>query len=152
MFVTARDKLYQRATQPRRPDEAFDSNILLESCVLHLRNLVDFFYPQTPKQDDVTARSYIPGWGARSLPLELQEFRVRANKELAHITLTRKAGAPPEKDFDFGILSVTMRAIISDFINQVDLKKVPPETIDALRKIGSVVLVTGGPVFHSSSG
>src|SRR5271157_3062087 len=77
MFAEARDALYGGMQQ------GFESNLLIEACVLHFRNLVDFFYPSASQQaDDVTAVDYISTWGSPSLPAPLKDARDRANKEL----------------------------------------------------------------------
>ena len=153
MFLTARNKLFKSAPQRSPdPDEAFNRNLLIESCVLHFRNLVDFFYPPSPTQpDDVTAADYVPGWGSPSVPTILKDARTRANKELAHLTLKRKAGAPPDKAWDFADLSNAMTSIIEDFITRVDVSNLPPPTKTVLQRIGGVVKVTGGAVFKTSS-
>lgn len=161
MFVAARDKLFQNARlqsqqphfHPPQPDEIFNRNLLIESCVLHFRNLVDFFYPpSSPQPDDVTAADYVPGWGSPAAPSILRDARNRANKELAHLTLKRKAGAPPDKAWDFADLSIAMTSIIRDFLMRVDASNLPQRTIAVLQRIGAVVKVAlaGGPVFTTS--
>ena len=160
MFLTARDKLFQCARlrhqqlqpHPHQPDEDFNRNLLVESCVLHFRNLIDFFYPPSSSlPDDVTAADYVPGWGSPPVPTILKDARTRANKELAHLTLKRKMGAPPDKHWDFADLGNAMTPIIGDFITRVDASKLSPRTKAVLQGIGGVVKVTGGPVFTTSS-
>ena len=127
MFVTARDKLFQPADlrqqqqhlppQFPQPEEQFNRNLLVEAAVLHFRNLVDFFYPSpNPQPDDVTAADYVTGRGSPTIPIDLKNARDRANKELAHITLKRKAGAPPDKSRDFGAMSIAMKPAIEKFL------------------------------------
>lgn len=54
MFAKARNKILSGAAP------GFESNILIESCVLHLRNLTEFFYPKNVQPDDVVAAHYAP--------------------------------------------------------------------------------------------
>jgi hypothetical protein len=157
MFLAARNKLFLSAPPqplPRGPDEAFNRNLLIESCVLHLRNLIDFFYPpSSPQPDDVTAADYVPGWNSPPAPPILRDARNRANKELAHLTLKRKMGAPPDKAWDFADLSNAITPIIGEFFKRVDASKVPLRTRVMFGRIGGVVKVTGwtGPVFKTST-
>jgi hypothetical protein len=163
MFVTARDKLFQLAAlreqqqqhlppQPPQPEEEFNWNLLVEASALHFRNLVDFFYPSPIRHsDDVTAVNYVASWGSPARPIDLSDAHKRANKELAHLTLKRKAGPSPDKSWDFGAMSIAMKPVIEEFLNRVDPKNVPAGTVAELRKIGGTMCVTGGPVFHSSS-
>ena len=156
MFLDARDKLFQYAlpqVHSRNPDEAFNCDLLIESCVLHFRNLVDFFYPPlSQKSDDVNAADYVSGWNSRPTTPILEDARKRANKELAHLTLGRKPGTPPHKAWDFADLSNAMTPIIEEFFKRVDASKLPPRTKSVFDKIGGVVkmTVTGGPVFTTS--
>jgi hypothetical protein len=156
MFLAARDKLFQSAApklHPGNPAEAFNRNVLIESCVLHLRNLLDFFYPPSSSQsDDVSAADYIPGWNSGPLPRILEDAHKRANKELAHLTLKRKPGAPPDKAWDFAEIGNAMTPIIEEFFKRVDASKVPPRTKAVFDRIGAVVKVTlaEGPVFTTS--
>ena len=68
------------------------NNAILESWVIHLRNLIDFFYAM-PQKDDIVASDYISDWDSirsqtQKSPL-LQEATNKANKQLAHLTLAR---------------------------------------------------------------
>src|ERR1017187_6581047 len=57
MFVQARETL--KHTAPL----SFEMNAMVELCVLHFRDLLDFFYPtQNVKDDDVIAADYIVDW------------------------------------------------------------------------------------------
>jgi hypothetical protein len=155
MFTTARNTLFALPSQQTsnaqlpQPAEIFNQNLLVESCVLHFRNLVDFFYPSSPQSDDISASDYAPSWGSPALPGNLKDARIRANKELAHLTLKRKAGSSPDKFWNFYELSITMGAVITDFLNRVDTSKIP-NAANELRKIGAIVMLAPGPVFRSS--
>ena len=73
---------------------------LLESFAIHLRNLIDFLYtdPKDAKPDDLVAADFFnssAAWAPGAISRSLQEARVRANKEVSHITYKRKAGMDP---------------------------------------------------------
>ncbi|MCB9924398.1 MAG: hypothetical protein H6822_19625 [Planctomycetaceae bacterium] len=64
---------------------------LLESFLLHVRVLMDFFYGERSgdKADDVIAADFVAGWNAS--PSEyLVKLRRPLNKLLAHLTLERQ--------------------------------------------------------------
>jgi hypothetical protein len=84
------------------------NNALLESAVLHARNLIDFLYPRdTARSGDVTARDFFDPTDLRdrsapSVPKALTEMRRRADKELSHLTVHRISGTPVEKEWPIG--------------------------------------------------
>src|SRR5437868_5537964 len=61
-------------------------SVLIESFVVHLRNLIDFFFTPPNHEDDVTAIHFCPQW-AEVIPDTLRVAKERANKELSHLTL-----------------------------------------------------------------
>ncbi len=77
-------------------------NAVLESCLLHVRILLDFFETSRSKRfkDSVLAEDY--GFDARDVGIE-DPYRTRLNKDLAHITYSRiglgplRKAWPPEK-------------------------------------------------------
>ena len=131
MFLAAREALRLARSQ------SFEMNTRIEVCVVHFRNLVDFFYLAKPKVDDVVAAHYVPDWERQrpALSTPLEKARSRANKEMAHLTTRRIAGSVPEKAWDFNALSTEMRPVIKSFLNLVALGKVPQNTIAELSKI-----------------
>ena len=103
MFLTARNKLFKSAPQCfPDTDAAFNRNLLIESCVLHFRNPVDFFYPPSPaRPDDVSAADYVPGWGSPVVPTILKDARIRANKELGPPHVEAINGGTPKQSLGF---------------------------------------------------
>ena len=130
MFVSARSAVYEAFADPTA--NTFHRNALLEVSVLHLRNLILFFYPSQPKPSDVTAKHYVDSWNDQC-PLPLDKARRRANKELAHLTAERKAGTPPDKAWDFRDLSAELRKTVAGFIGSAN--GLPARTLAELRKI-----------------
>jgi len=100
-------------------------NVLIESCTLHLRNLVDFFYQSNAKADDVIAADYVADWDKKCPAISslLEKARTRANKEVAHLTTKRIAGSPPEKAWDFDAVSAELRPAIA----KDDFSMIKPE-------------------------
>ena len=76
---------------------------LIESFVIHLRNVIVFLYPpRHRKPSDVVAEHFFDRpdeWKKKLPPLSaaLQKAKTRADKEVAHLTTGRIAGAPLEK-------------------------------------------------------
>ena len=131
MFVQARETLNHTAPK------TFPMNAMVEVCVLHLRNLVDFFYPtQNVKDDDVIAADYVVDWGSACpvLSAVLEEARKRAHKEMAHLTTSRISCCIPKKAWDFAALSVEMQPVVAAFTAGTK-GKVPAETVSVLLTI-----------------
>jgi hypothetical protein len=81
-------------------------NALIESFAIHTRNLIDFFYLNYPKPDDLTASQFIDDdqhtfWedNLPSITPFLTAVKTRANKEISHLTKRRVAGIPPQKEW-----------------------------------------------------
>jgi hypothetical protein len=83
------------------------TNALLESFVIHFRSLVDFLYPPAnAKEDDVLSTDYFEDptvWERIRPPLSdlLRGGRVRAHKEIAHLTYARLAVTPETKPWAY---------------------------------------------------
>ncbi len=71
-------------------------NLVIEGFPIHLRNLLDFFYPTSkqPRPTDVLASDYFDeGKLPRDFPeitATLESARIRAHKEVSHLTMLRK--------------------------------------------------------------
>lgn len=112
------------------PDEraaAYLQNLLLEGFVLHLRSIVEFFFPGNPKPDDVVAADFCADavWQPK-LPGVLKEARIRANKELAHLTSKRKPGVGASKGWDLVRLSEELQAVMRLFVEQALPSRLAP--------------------------
>lgn len=102
-------------------------NALIESFAIHLRNLIDFFYPGQIQADDVVASEFLddPGeWPKLSfISTRLSSARIRAHKEVSHLTRKRIAGAPPEKGWDVAELMGEIKGTLTHFIATASAKK-----------------------------
>jgi hypothetical protein len=101
-------------------------SILIESFVIHLRNLIDFFFTPRSKDDDVVAADFCPGWN-ESLSNTLKTAKERANKELSHLTLGRKAGFDPGKPWKVVDLFQEVTDVAKRFAAQASPAKLSPE-------------------------
>jgi hypothetical protein len=132
LFYEAQMFVVCRAVKPR---DQFETNLKAEGFALHLRNLIEFFYPSNPHVDDVLAADYAANWDAKRpaiTPL-LENARVRAGKELHHLTAQRIAGRPSHKPWDFDGISKDLKGVISAFIGLEP--KIPQGTISELSEI-----------------
>ena len=73
-------------------------DIIFRYFGIHLRNLIDFLFtpPGEEHPDDVIAADFCPSWN-EAISVKLDAARVRANKEVSHLTPLRKAGFDPTK-------------------------------------------------------
>jgi hypothetical protein len=121
-----------RAMKPR---DQFETNLKAEAFGLHLRNLIEFFYPSNPHPDDVLAADYVADWNAKRpaiTPL-LESARARAGKELHHLTAQRTAGRPSHKAWDFEGIGKELKDVVSAFLSLQP--HIPQGTISELLEI-----------------
>ena len=95
------------------------SNVLIESFVVHLRNLIDFLYIDAPQKTDVVAADFCADgvWKAARprVSAALETARTRANKEIAHLTTDRLKGSSPAKRWEFVALAKEIHALLRVF-------------------------------------
>jgi hypothetical protein len=72
-------------------EEVRDASAFLESFLLHVRVLRDFFCRQRQEPDDVVASDFIDGWAQppTSDYVYVHAQKKRLDKALAHLTTTR---------------------------------------------------------------
>jgi hypothetical protein len=101
---------------------AWLTNALLESFVIHLRALIDFFYtPDRPKPDDMLATDYFPEprhWESvrPSMSEVLKNARARAHKEIAHLTYARLDVTSETKPWNFVGISKEIESLMDKFL------------------------------------
>ena len=106
-------------------------NALLESFLIHYRNLYDFFYPEFPGRKrlphDVCAFDYLPDrkhWRKSRPDVNLKkvlENRERVNCLLAHLTLRRlkyKNRSWPDE-----MMALTIEKLVAAFLLQLPVEK-----------------------------
>jgi len=113
------------------------SNVLIESFAVHVRNVIDFLYLGNPKPTDVVAADFFASeeW-AKIRPCispRLSAARVRANKEIAHLTTDRITGSPPEKVWDFAGLATEIRPLMRLVATNALASRLSPNVAAAIR-------------------
>jgi hypothetical protein len=101
-------------------------NAVLESFLIHGRNLIDFFHPEGSLENDVVAEHYFADpmkWKKRRgrIPESLKRLRIRANKELAHLTYDRLRVPAEEKGWDFLQIVVDLESLFTKFREHKDM-------------------------------
>jgi hypothetical protein len=95
---------------------SFASSVLLESFVVHLRTLIEFFYFE-PKEGYVRAKDFFSTsdqWNpSRTQPLSMALDR--ANGEASHLTWDRQDGTPAEKEWNVQALLTEIETVAKDF-------------------------------------
>jgi hypothetical protein len=117
---------------------------LLESWVGHLRNLINLFC-RPRDRDDVIAADFFdnPGEWTQSESDTLKNARVRADKELSHITGKRKYTGDKDKDWDVAGLFREIEDIANDFASKASEAKLHSDVrrlLGAARSEGVFVL------------
>lgn len=99
-------------------------NGMIEVFAIHLRNLIDFFYLDNVKPTDVVAADFCANGAWKQVRPQigptLERARIRANKEIAHLTTARMAGSPPDKSWNPESLSQEIAGLLQAFVATVD--------------------------------
>ena len=112
------------------------NNALIESFVIHLRNLMEFLWPENPTNDMVVATDYFDDpdyWPKRlgPMPQRLRSARIRAAKEIAHLSYDRIKLTRDRKAWQYVDLLNDIGMAFAKFVAQVDRGKICPELLDA---------------------
>lgn len=116
--------------------EGFARSALIESFAVHFRNLADFFYPGKLLADDLTAADFFDSpsaWNPTAASKLLEESRVRANKEISHITYQRKGERDPTKPWQVGSLLHEIEALAQQFAATASRQKLHQSVITWLQ-------------------
>jgi hypothetical protein len=136
--------------------ESLERCALIESFAIHLRNLFDFFYNQSPRDTDVVAADYFDdpaAWSERPSSV-LIVARKRADKEVSHLTLQRKDAADPDKNWPVGDYFKLMQPTVQAFVRTVSLKRLHPrvkEWVDLTYRDRPSLIVGIGPINLSTA-
>lgn len=100
--------------------EIVANNVYTESFVIHLRNLIQFLYPQRTKENSVIAEDFFvdPMVWKRIRPKmskTLKDARERSHRELAHLTTDRLKVTPATKRWPFISLAKEIKDLIERF-------------------------------------
>ena len=109
-------------------------NALVESFAIHLRNMLDFLWPDKPKRksDWVIAADFFPSpsdWEKLCPEISqlLLDSRVRAAKEIAHLTYACLAVDPEQKDWDVRQIANEVTRVVEKFIRHVPMQFLGPK-------------------------
>ena len=99
--------------------------MVLESFVIHLRNLITFLYPYTKRDEDVCAEDYYMNsktWSHLHPQIStiLSQAKTRADKEVGHLTTSRQFGTPKSKIWKVVILTDEIMPILKLFCGSAD--------------------------------
>lgn len=108
---------------------------MIEAFVVHLRNLIDFLYIKNPQSTDVVASDFCAAWQTTRPPITttLESARVRANKELAHLTRSRLTGTPPAKMWDFPAFANEIKSLLHLFVKNARVSALSPVVGQVIR-------------------
>jgi hypothetical protein len=118
-------------------------NATIESFVLHLRNLLDFFYTP-PRKTDVSATMF---YDSGHLPLDfppesasLSTAHRRAHKEMTHITTERHWEGNPAKLWEFHRILREVKPLMEKFLQTASAARLHPDFIQQTK----MLLTTAG--------
>lgn len=131
--------------------DGYMHDALLESWVVHLRNLINFFC-RPRDRDDVIAEDFFdnPAAWSRSESKTLETARLRADKELSHITQKRKDADDKDRSWKVAGLSREVWDIATKFSSQASQAKLHSDVRQLLVARPEVMIVVGG-VSHSTA-
>lgn len=100
------------------------NNALIESFVIHLRVLIDFFYPESVQNDDVIAADYFNNdaeWNNIRPPMteNLKAWKIRAHKEIAHLTYARLKVTAETKGWPFIEIAESINLVMDIYLKNV---------------------------------
>lgn len=114
---------------------------LIESAAIHVRNVIEFLYPRSVRKTDVVASDFLSAgeWNRVRPPISesVSDARDRANVQIAHLTTSRVAGAPPKKAWDFPGLAGELQPVLRRFATQASRDWLAENVIAMLIKKGS---------------
>jgi hypothetical protein len=136
---------------------SYEQSAFVESFATHLRNLIDFFFDQSPQPTDVIAADFFDNpdaWRPTITPT-LDEARIRANKEVSHLTLQRKGPTDPKKTWPIGVYFREVEPVVQAFVMGASQKKLSPkvdEWVNLAYRQGVITVRGAGSFSNSTSG
>lgn len=98
---------------------------LLESFLIHCRNLIDFFYPTDfckKDKDNILAEHYVEAW-PNNISDGLNNYRKMVNKKLAHLSYSRIEGT----EWPIAELQNIINGLMREFIQKAPTDKLSYE-------------------------
>ncbi|MCB0282228.1 MAG: hypothetical protein H6627_13085 [Calditrichae bacterium] len=99
---------------------------MIESFAIHARNLIDFLWPQKPSNDHIIANDFFNNpdkWNEIriEIPTILKKVRIRAHKEIAHISYDRLRVKREERNWNFALITKKISENMNIFLNSKEL-------------------------------
>ncbi len=138
MFLRLGQYLPEVPSYQNEQEKVF-GNSLIESFVVHLRNLIGFLYPDKVASLDVIAEDFFTDadiWEQirPQISRSLQEARDRAHREIAHLTTARISGAPPKKAWPVAALVAELKVLMKLFADHASSQRLHPSVRDLLSR------------------
>src|ERR1051326_6846827 len=113
----------------------FPTSVLIESFGIHLRNLICFLFDKG-QQDDVLAHHFFDdpsAWNTK-ISSTLQDARIRANKEISHLTQQRKSDQHPDKPWQVVKLWDEIYQIGKEFASKASASKLHSKVTEFFKR------------------
>jgi hypothetical protein len=106
-------------------------NALLESFTIHARGLLQFFFSNQPRPDDMVAADFLPSsavWDAArgAMPEVLANLGARVGKEVAHLTYGRLLVTEDAKPWSFIAVVEALSVVAGTFHSAVPANVLGP--------------------------
>jgi hypothetical protein len=130
MFLQLGEYL-RHAPAPKDERQLVIHNAVVESFVIHLRNLISFLYSMRVQTKDIIAADYfqdVSVWYERRPPIsrELRIARERSHKEVIHLTTDRIAGTSPQKRWPTEALVREIKTVMELFTSLASPDRLDP--------------------------
>jgi hypothetical protein len=141
MFFNSGLELSRRQFDESDPASVFLKNVVVESFINHLRNLLLFLYPYSPNPDDVLSDLFfsdpISDWKKKrqTESESLRNVRTRASQEISHLTVSRREPDDESKKWLVVKLMSEIKAILKTFVDHASPSKLNRSVIDLVNEI-----------------
>jgi hypothetical protein len=104
------------------------NNAALESFTVHARVLLEVFFGDNPRPDDVVADDFLGGQGKwkelrGDMPAVLSDLRARVGTEVAHLTYARLSVTPEAKGWHFVDILQAFEGVVGQFLRAVPTER-----------------------------
>ena len=161
--------LLSETALPANDNEAVIRNALVESFVIHLRNLLLFLYPHSHGDNDVISDDFfvdtVKDWKCNrpKITSALEDARTRSHREISHLTAFRRDGRGESKDWPVLQLMQEIKSVLQAFVNNASAARLdssmkslvdsidPTKTFRAVTDPSTASLQVGHVTYVSSS-
>jgi hypothetical protein len=115
--------LFETAHKLENCDDVVLYNALLESYLIHARNLIFFFFEEALRDDDIVASHFVEDWNTIRgwRPPLLRKAGEEANKKVTHLTYRR---LDDTYSWDLEAITREISAVVLLFCREVDDHKI----------------------------